>query len=120
MIRSRALRGPKLGTGALNHLGSRARQSCRKAASRGQSGQSRGGSADAPRAAGSGSAAPSVFEFVVVVIAARRRAGSLGSGSTALQELRGVAWLARLTWLPRRPLARIAPDLGLQFHDIEE
>src|SRR5262245_53281696 len=105
MIRTWASRGPKESTGALNQLGSRWRQSARKVARRGQSGQSGPGSPDT-----------SVVELVVVDGSGCARA--LG-GLRAMQELRGVA-LARLARLPRRPLGRVAPDLRLELHDVEE
>jgi hypothetical protein len=57
----------------------------------------------------------SVLEIVVGCAGGRalRRGG-------ALQELRGVALAARLTCFARGALGRIAPDLALQFDDVEE
>src|SRR5579883_3547750 len=110
-----AVISPKLGTGALNQVGSRARQSWRKAWSRGHSAQSRSGSTPVgdtvrPRAG-------SVVELVVIIVVAA--ADPLRRGA-ALQELRGVARLARLPGLARRPLGGVAADRGLQLDDVEE
>src|SRR6202171_1991126 len=65
-----------------------------------------------------------VFELVVGLdVDPRRRGGA------ALQELRGVALLAsfarfprltHLSWLAHRPFRRIASNLGLQLHDVDE
>src|SRR5947209_14101919 len=98
---------PNEGTGALNHSGSRTRASSRKAARRGQSGQSRSGP-DEVDAAPVGAGPFLLFE--IVVIAPRRRSGG------AVQELRRVvAGLAR-----GRALGRIAAELGLQPDEVGE
>ena len=110
-IRRRASIGPKEGTGALCQPGSFARHACRKAASRGHSGQSRAGCAG--WSAGAGLSVGSVFEIVVA-------AGPLRH-SAALQELRRV--LTLLAGFARRSfaaVARIAADLPLQFDDVNE
>src|ERR1700761_1430766 len=88
-ISKRPLGSPNEGTGALNHVGSRARASSRKATSRGQSGQLRSGSVPektAPTAAGLARRLFSVLEIVLI--------GPRRHGGRALQELRGV--MARL------------------------
>src|SRR5690242_7069123 len=110
----RASSGPKVWTGALNQSGSRLRQSLRNATRRGQSGQSRGGSA----AGASSRTARLGLVFVVELILG---AGPLWRGR-ALQELRrmAVAFAARLARFPRRAFARIAPYLALQLDDVEE
>ena len=91
----------------MNQSGSRLRQSFRNATRRGQSGQSRGGSA-----AGASSfwAACLRLVFVVEFI---RGAGPLWRGR-ALQELRrmAVAFAARLAWL-----ARFARRAGFHQYD---
>src|SRR5436190_24343237 len=112
-MRSRAVRGPKEGTGALNQVGSRRRQSARNALRRGQREQFRPGLPDSP-VIGSGS-------IVEVVIVGSAGAGPLRS-SGSLQELwcMPLARLARLARLAGGALGRVAADLGLQFDNVEE
>src|SRR5262249_37162984 len=109
---SRALRDPNEPTGALNHDGSRSLQSSRKPLRRGQRGQSRPRLPDA-----SDIWECSVFE-VVVVIDRRGGARTLRCRRT-LQELRGMAFAARLARFAGGALGRIATDLRLQLDDVE-
>src|ERR1700743_3959207 len=89
-INSPPLGSPKEGTGELNHAGSRARASSRKATSLGQSGQLRSGSAEGREAPPASAGRAAWFLVVEIVVIAPRR-----HGGRALQELRGM--MARLS-----------------------